>query len=93
MDISHYCYDITKKCFSKYVSVNQNYKALIYYCINGHMYWVSDKEEADKLVKRARNADVKIKSNEFVSYKFFHNFSPELKGIKFKTTGWKQQQM
>jgi hypothetical protein len=65
MDISHYCYDITKKCFSKYISVNQNYKALIYYCINGHMYWVSDKEEADKLVKRARNADVKIKSNCF----------------------------
>lgn len=37
--------------------------------------------------------DVKFKSNEFVSYKFFHNFNPELKGLKFKTTGWKQQVM
>jgi hypothetical protein len=37
--------------------------------------------------------DVKIKSNEFVSYKFFHNFSPELKSIKFKTTGWNKQLM
>ena len=62
-DISHYCFDITRKCFSKYVSRNRNFKALIYYCINNHMYWISDKEKADALVKKARDVETKIKSH------------------------------
>lgn len=37
--------------------------------------------------------DAQFKSNEFVSYNFFHNFSPELKGLKIKTTGWNKQLM
>ena len=62
-DISHYCFDITRKCFSKYVSRNRNFKALIYYCINNHMYWISDKENAEALVKKARDVETKIKSH------------------------------
>ena len=61
-DISHYCFDITRKCFSKYVSIHRNYPALIYYCVNNHMYWISDKETADSLSKKARDMETKIKS-------------------------------
>jgi hypothetical protein len=45
-DISHYAYDINNECFMKYISKNQNHKALIYYSINNHMYLV--KEEFKK---------------------------------------------
>ena len=34
LDISHYSFDITNRCFLKYVSPNQNYPALVYYCLN-----------------------------------------------------------
>ena len=61
-DISHYCFDITRKCFSKYVSRHRNFPALIYYCINNHMYWVSDKDKANALVKKARDIETKIRS-------------------------------
>jgi len=61
-DISHYCFDITRKCFSKYISRHRNFPALIYYCINNHMYWISDKETADSLAKKARDIETKIKS-------------------------------
>ena len=53
-DISHYCFDITRKCFSKHVSKHRNYPSLVYYCINNHMYWISDKEKAYNLVQQAR---------------------------------------
>ena len=52
-DISHYAYDINNECFMKYISKNQNHKALIYYSINNHMYLV--KEEFKKsLVEKAK---------------------------------------
>ena len=60
-DISHYCFDITRKCFSKYVSRHRNYPALIYYCVNNHMYWISDKEAAYSLVKKSRDMETNIK--------------------------------
>jgi 5-methylcytosine-specific restriction enzyme A len=52
-DISHYAYDINNECFMKYVSKNQNHKALIYYAINDHMYLVRDEYKAS-LAARAR---------------------------------------
>ena len=61
-DISHYCFDITRKCFSKHVSKHRNYPSLVYYCINNHMYWISDKEKAYNLVQQARETETKIKS-------------------------------
>ena len=63
LDISHYCFDITRKCFSKSISKNRNYPALIYYCINNHMYWISNRDEANSLVQQAKDAETKIKSH------------------------------
>ena len=62
-DISHYCFDLTRKCFSKSISKNRNYPALIYYCINNHMYWISNRNEANSLVQQAKDAETKIKSH------------------------------
>ena len=61
--ISHYCFDITRKCFSKHVSKNRNYPAIVYYCVNNHMYWISDKDQAYRLIQQARDAETKIKSH------------------------------
>ena len=57
LDISHYAFDITKQCFLKHLSKNQNYPALVYYCVNNHMYWISDKEKASSLIARARDVE------------------------------------
>ena len=62
-DISHYCFDITRQCFRKYISKNRNYKALIYYAINNHMYLITNEDEAETLSKKARDIETKIKSN------------------------------
>ena len=62
-NISHYCFDITRKCFSKHVSKNRNYPALVYYCVNNHMYWISDKDQAYRLIQQARDTETKIKSH------------------------------
>ena len=62
LDISHYAFDITKKCFLKYVSRSQNYKALVYYCVNGHMYWISKQDQAYKLVCQSKDIEMKINS-------------------------------
>ncbi len=61
-DISHYCFDITRNCFSKHISKNRNFPALIYYCINNHMYWISNRQVANTLVQQAKDTETKIKS-------------------------------
>jgi 5-methylcytosine-specific restriction protein A len=62
LDISHYAFDITKNCFLKHVSTNQNYPALLYYAINGHMYYLSDKALCLKLIRSSYKMTTKIKS-------------------------------
>ncbi|MFN9957902.1 MAG: hypothetical protein ACK55I_32755, partial [bacterium] len=62
LDISHYSYDITNKCFLKYVSKNKNCPALVYYCVNAHMYWIENKEEALILIRKSQSVEHKIKS-------------------------------
>ena len=64
-DISMYAYDITNNCFLKTISHSRHYPALVFYAVNGHMYWISNKEKAESLIKRARDRDTKIKSVVF----------------------------
>ena len=61
LDISHYSYSITNKCFLKFVSKNRHYPALVYYCVNEHMYHVENKEAAFKLIMSAKSIEHKIK--------------------------------
>lgn len=73
-DISIYAFDVTKKCFIKYVSKNRNYKALVYYAINNHMYLVND-EIGQSLIKSSIDIETKINSI------FFDEDNEETKNI------------
>ena len=46
----------------KYISTNRNHPALVYYCVNNHMYWISDRAAALSLTRQAREVETKIKS-------------------------------
>ena len=65
LDISVYAFDITKKCFSKYVCKNRNHPALVYYCINNHMYMISDDAQVQSMLKGAIAENKKINSSVF----------------------------
>ena len=65
LDISVYAFDITKKCFSKYVCKNRHHPALVYYCINDHMYMISDDAQVQSMLKGAVAEDKKINSSVF----------------------------
>ena len=76
-DISHYSYDFTNKCFLKYVSKSSNYEPLVYYAVNGHMYWIGDKDEALSLIARARTYEdnnKKVNSYIFDEYECKNKF-------------------
>lgn len=77
-DISHYAFDVTKKCFLKYVSKNRNYQALVYYAINNHMYHVKNPETALSLIKSAVDIETKINSIYFEQEESTNIFSSEL---------------
>lgn len=61
-DISMYGFDQSKKCFIKHISKNQNYKALVYYLCNTHMYLVSDSAEVKSLVETSKSVEQKLNS-------------------------------
>ena len=42
LKISCYAFDITNKCFLKTLATSRNFDALVYYCMNNHMYPISD---------------------------------------------------
>ena len=62
LNISTYSFDVTRKCFIKHIAKSRNYPCLVYYCVNEHMYWITDNDEVQKLVKRARDVEVNVKS-------------------------------
>ena len=65
LKITCYAFDITNKCFLKAITKNRNYEALVYYCVNNHMYIISDKSDVLKLTAQARDIETKIKSSIF----------------------------
>ena len=72
LDISHYAFDITQKCFLKYVSKNKNYKPFVYFAVNNHCYLVDGKATDDdnhnvvqSLIKQARGIETNVNSNIF----------------------------
>jgi hypothetical protein len=64
-DISMYAFDAKKRCFLKHLSKSQNYKALVYYCINNHMYHIIERDEVKSLVETAKAIETKINSDLF----------------------------
>ena len=62
LSISCYAFDITNKCFLKTISKGQNYNALVYYCINNHMYPITHKPDVESLTKKERVDFDKIRS-------------------------------
>jgi len=68
-DISLYAFDVTNKCFHRHLSKNRNYPPLVYYTVNNHMYWISDRDKAFNLTRKARDATTKIKSCVLVDEK------------------------
>ncbi len=54
-DISHYVFDISKKCFIKNISKNRNHKALIYFAVNNHMYLIVEDAVRKSLVKKTND--------------------------------------
>ena len=59
------------------MSKNSNYEPLVYYAVNGHMYWIGDKDEALSLIARARTYEdnnKKVNSYIFDEYECKNKF-------------------
>ena len=78
LNISYYAFDITNKCFDKYISTSRNYNALVYFCVNNHMYWVSDKSAALSLTCQARDVEIKMISVVFNEVQFKNPYVKEI---------------
>lgn len=87
LNISYYAFDITNKCFDKYISTSRNYNALVYFCVNNHMYWVSDKSAALSLTCQARDVETKIKSVVLDEVKLNNEYVKEIKEFKQVVNG------
>jgi 5-methylcytosine-specific restriction endonuclease McrA len=65
--ISHYALDYKHKIFWKKVRIDSNYTPLMYYCMNNHMYPVTDPKTRESI--RKRSAAKTSKSTEGTSLK------------------------
>ena len=55
-NISHYALDIERTCFFKHIATNNNYKPLMYYMMNSHLYPVVDEKTRKILSHSLANA-------------------------------------
>ena len=80
-DISHYAVDVTRKCFLKYVSTrshHKGYQALVYFCVNEHMYHVTNKDAVKSLIESAKSEKTSFSSICFDEYESKNIFNEEL---------------
>ena len=77
-DISHYAYDISKKCFLKYLSQSRNFPTLVYFAIDNHMYHITNRSEAQSLINGAADVKTKISSSAFSNEEIKNIFSDDL---------------
>jgi hypothetical protein len=66
-DITHYCLDVHKSIIIKNISKNRNYKSLIYFSVNNHMYLIMDdvmRKSLIETVKEKENWNTSLLSDE-----------------------------
>jgi 5-methylcytosine-specific restriction enzyme A len=66
-DITHYCLDVHKSIIIKNISKNRNYKSLIYFSVNNHMYLIMDdvmRKSLVETVKEKENWNTSLLSDE-----------------------------
>jgi hypothetical protein len=56
-DITHYCLDVHKSIIIKNISKNRNYKSLIYFSVNNHMYLIMDDVMRKSLVETVKEKE------------------------------------
>jgi len=64
-NISHYCLDMNRVVYLRYVATHNSYPALIYYAVNNHMYLIKDRKLIDSLVKSTVDTEKYVQTNAF----------------------------